>query len=204
MNGMKRLIPIMVLAALTVGSGTAMAQSAPQKVGLINIQAAIVQSVDGQKAARELQTKFAPKQSELEKLQQELVGLQDQLRNQEKTLSEDARNRLMRSIDDKTRALNRSNEDFNAEAQTAQQDTFNEIGGKMVPVIEEYAKKNGFTMVFDVSQIPVLYAEPSANITPAIIEQYNQLHAAPAAAAPKPAATAPAAPAATAPAAPKP
>ena len=201
---MKRLIPIMVLAALTVGSGTAMAQSAPQKVGLINIQAAIVQSVDGQKAARELQTKFAPKQSELEKLQQELVGLQDQLRNQEKTLSEDARNRLMRSIDDKTRALNRSNEDFNAEAQTAQQDTFNEIGGKMVPVIEEYAKKNGFTMVFDVSQIPVLYAEPSANITPAIIEQYNQLHAAPAAAAPKPAATAPAAPAATAPAAPKP
>lgn len=199
---MKRLIPIMVMAALTVGSGTAMAQTAPQKVGLINIQAAIVQSVDGQKAARELQTKFAPKQSELEKLQQELVGLQDQLRNQEKTLSEDARNRLMRSIDDKTRALNRSNEDFNAEAQTAQQDTFNEIGNKMVPVIEEYAKKNGYTVVFDVSQFPVLYAEPSANITPAIIEQYNQVHAAPAAAAPKPAATA--APAATAPAAPKP
>ena len=102
---MKRMIPTVmlmtVLAALTVGMGTASAQG--QKVGIINIQQAIAQSADGQKAAAALQTKFTPKRNELEKMQNELNALQDQLRNQEKTLSDDARNKLMRQIDDKTR-----------------------------------------------------------------------------------------------------
>src|SRR5690349_9585369 len=106
---MKRLIPPVLLmpmiAALTVGLGSASAQG--QKVGIINIQQAIAQSADGQKAARDLQAKFTPKRTELEKMQNELNSLQDQLRSQEKTLSDDARNKLMRQIDDKTRALNR-------------------------------------------------------------------------------------------------
>src|SRR5689334_21307950 len=101
MNGMKRLIPMIMIAALTVGLGSAFAQG--QKVGIINIQQAIAQSSDGQKAARDLQGKFAPKRTELEKMQNELNALQDQLRSQEKTLSDDARAKLMRQIDDKTR-----------------------------------------------------------------------------------------------------
>ncbi len=197
---MKRLIPMIMIAALTVGLGTASAQTA-QKMGIINIQMAIAQSTDGQKAARDLQARFSPKRGELEKMQSELSALQDQLRNQEKTLSEDARNKLMRSIDDKTRALNRTNEDATAEFQTAEQDVINEIGQKMMAIITDYAEKNGLSVVLDVSspQTPVLYADQPSNITPAVVEQYNKIHAAAApaaaapAAAPKPAA-APAAP----------
>ena len=103
---MKRMIPTVmlmtVLAALTVGMGTAAAQG--QKVGIINIQQAIAQSADGQKAATALQAKFTPKRNELEKMNSELTALQDQLRNQEKTLSDDARNKLMRQIDEIGRA----------------------------------------------------------------------------------------------------
>jgi outer membrane protein len=215
MNGMKRLVsPVLlstVIAALTVGLGSAFAQS--QKVGIINIQQAIAQSTDGQKAARDLQAKFAPKRTELEKMQSELSALQEQLRSQEKTLSDDARNKLMRQIDDKTRALNRSNEDATQEFQAAEQDAINEIGQKMMAIISDYAEKNNLSVVLDVSspQTPVLYADQPSNITQAIIEQYNKTHAAgaaptaaPAAAAPSaaPAAPKPAAPAA--PAAPKP
>jgi outer membrane protein len=199
---MKRLIPRIVLmtglAAMTVGLRPAFAQGG-QKVGIINIQQAIAQSSDGQKAARELQAKFAPKRTELEKMQNELNALQDQLRNQEKTLSDDARNKLMRQIDDKTRALNRSNEDATQEFQTAEQDAINEIGQKMMGIITDYAEKNGLAIVLDVSspQTPVLYADQPSNITQAVIDQYNKTHAAAAAAAPaaapKAAAPAPAA-----------
>ena len=39
---------------------------AQTKVGIIHIQNAIIATRDGQKAAQDLQTKFAPKQKELE------------------------------------------------------------------------------------------------------------------------------------------
>lgn len=197
---MKRMIPMIVLAALTVGLGSAFAQGS-QKVGIINIQMAIAQSTDGQKAARDLQAKFAPKRTELEKLQSEITALQEQLRNQEKTLSDDARNKLMRQIDDKTRALNRSNEDATQEFQTAEQDAINEIGQKMMAIITDYAEKNGLSVVLDVSspQTPVLYADQPSNITQAVIDQYNKTHAAAAAPAAAPAAKPPASPAAAAP-----
>ena len=183
-------------------AGRGFAQDKPPKVAIINIQAAIAQSNEGQEAAKALQTRFSPKRNELEKQQKDINDLQNQLRNQEKTLSEEARTRLLRSIDDKTKAFNRTNEDATSEFQQAEQDAINEIGRKMMGVLDEYAKKNEISVVLDVSspQTPVLYADVSMDITPKIIELYNQASAKPAASAPakpaaEPAAKPPAAPA---------
>jgi outer membrane protein len=182
-------------------SGTVLAQQqAATKMAIMDVQRAISQSSDGQQAAREITERFAPKRAELEKQQKEIADLQQQLNAQDKTLSEDARTKLMRSIDDKTRAFQRNNEDATAGFQTAQQDAVNEIGRKMLGIVDEYAKKNGLAMILDVSspQTPVLYADVALDITDDIIGMYNQATAKPAAAAPP----APAAPAASAPALP--
>jgi outer membrane protein len=184
------------------------AQDKATKMAIINIQIAIAQSNDGQKAAQEIQARFAPKQKELTAAQTEINSLQDQLKNQEKTLSDDARNKLLKSIDDKTRIFNRNGEDFQTEMQSAEQDAINEIGQKMMAVLSDYSQKNSFSVVLDVSspQTPVLYADNAINITQAIVDLYNQSTApkpattgstapAPSGAAPKPAAPAAAAPA---------
>lgn len=148
----------------------------PTKVGIINIQAAIAQSNEGQEAAKTLRDKFAPKRAELEKQQKDISDLQQQLRTQEKTLSDEARTKLLRTLDDKTRAFNRTNEDATSEFQQAEQDAINEIGRKMLGVISEYAEKNKYSLVLDVSspQTPVLYAEAVLDITQEIINLHNQ------------------------------
>ena len=189
---MKKIaVPILAMAVLC-WTGRGFAQDGIGKVGIINIQAAIAQSNDGQEAARQLQTRFASKRAELESQQKEIADLQTQLRNQERTLSEEARTRLLRSVDDKTKVFNRTNEDAQAEFQQAEQDAINEIGRKMIGVIDEYAKKNSLSLILDVSspQTPVLYADPATDVTRAIIELYNQATAKPAtSSAPAPAAT---------------
>ncbi|MBI4479880.1 MAG: OmpH family outer membrane protein [Acidobacteria bacterium] len=205
---MKCLVPGILTVLLLTFATAGLAQDKATKVAIINIQVAIAQTNDGQQAAKDIQAKFAPKQQELTKAQQEINALQDQLRNQEKTLSDDARNKLLKSIDDKTRMFNRNNEDATSEFQATEQEAINEIGQKLMGVLGEYAQKNSYSVVLDVSspQTPVLFAEPSIDITKDIIELYNQTHmkpaasaapATPAAAAPKPAAPAAAAPAAT-------
>jgi len=185
---------------LLAGSTASQAQDKPSKMAIINIQVAISQSNDGQKAANDIQSRFAPKRQALDKAQQEINALQDQLKNQEKTLSDDARAKLLKNIDDKTRVFNRDNEDASNDLQSAEQDAINEIGQKMMNVLSEYARKNGFTLVLDVSspQTPVLYADAAIDITKDIVDLYNQSTAKPAAGAAAPATTPAPAPAAAA------
>ncbi len=172
---MRIKVSAILAGLLVVFSASGFAQNAAQKVAIIDIQAAIARSKDGQAAIRDLQDKFAPKRVELENQQREISDLQNQLRNQEKTLSDEARTRLLRTLDDKTRRLNRDNEDATAEFQQAQQDVINGIGRKILGVISEHAQKNGLGLVLDVSspQTPVLYANATIDITQTIIEQYD-------------------------------
>jgi outer membrane protein len=54
----------------------------------------------------------------------------------------------------------------------------NEIGGKLMQVVEQYATQNGYAVVLDVSnqQSPVLWASASTDITADITRLYDQAH----------------------------
>lgn len=191
-------------ALLAGGTLTLTAQTPPTKIAIIHLQNAIIGTKDGQKAAKELETRFMPKRKEIEGRQGEIQALQAQLRASSNTASEEQKNKLMRDIDVKQKALQRDGEDASAELDQEQQKLFQDIGGKVMAVIDKYASDNGFAVVIDVSaqSSPVLYASTSVDITRQVVELFdkNTPTAAPAkppagAAAPPPAAPAPAKPA---------
>ena len=171
---------------------------APTKVAIIHVQNAILQTKDGQKAATDLQAKFAPKKAELEKKQADIAALQDQLRKGSATMSEDAKAKLMRDIDAGNKSMQRDQEDAQADLDQEQGKIMQELGKKMMAVLEKFATSNGYALVLDVSnpQTPVLWAASAIDITNDIVKLYDQAN--PGAAAP--AATKPAAPPAAAPA----
>jgi outer membrane protein len=146
------------------------------KVGVINIQSAIVSTKDGQKAAGEIQSRFSPKKAELEKRQTEIGQLQDQLNRGRNTLSEEARQALVRQIDQKTKSLNRDTEDAQTELNQEEQKVMGELFGRVMAVVDKYAKDNGFVLVLDVSsqQTPVLYASNTIEITKDIVDLYDK------------------------------
>jgi outer membrane protein len=147
-----------------------------QKVGVINIQGAIVSTKDGQKAASELESKATPKRKSIEAKQNEINGLKDQLQKGQNTLSEQAKNDLYRTIDQKTKSLNREMEDTQAELDQEQQKVLNDLGQKMLAVINKYALDKGYTLILDVSnpQTPVLWASSGIDITKDIIDLYDK------------------------------
>jgi outer membrane protein len=188
-----RMLPLVLgIAAL------AQAQTAGSKVGIIHVQNAILSTKDGQKAAGELQARFAPRKAELDKKQAVIAALQDQYRKGAATMSDDAKLKLTRDIDTNTKALNRDTEDAQAELDSEQGKLMQDLGQKMMSVLDKYAKDNGFALVLDVSnpQTPVLWASNGVDITNDIVGLYDK--SAPTAAA-KPAAGAPAAPVAARP-----
>jgi outer membrane protein len=187
----------------------AQAAASGTKVGIIHIQNAIISTKDGQKAAAELQTKFAPTKAKIEKKQQEIEADKGKLNQGANAMSADQKEKLMRDIDQKTKSLNRDTEDAQAELDQEQGKIMQELGQRIMAVINKYSKDHGYSLIIDVSsqQTPVLFAANEIDITSDIIKLYDQnapgaaASSAPAApAAPKPAAAAPATPAAQPPA----
>ena len=193
----------LVLPALVLGvAALAQAQGqVPTKIAVINVQTAILSTKDGQKAAADLQTAFNPRQQDLEKKQADLTALQDQLRKGSATMSEEAKTKLMRDIDATTTRVNRDRQDASSDLDEAQGKIMQELGGKMMAVMEKYAVQNGYAVVLDVSnpQTPVLWAASAVDITNDIVKLYDQAYpgtaGAPAVPAAKPPAVRPAAPA---------
>ena len=185
------LVPVLIWGAFAPARVQA---QVPTKVAIIHVQSAILGTKDGQKAQQDLQARFTPRRSAIEKKQADLAALQDQLKKGSATMSDAAKEKITRD-----------GEDFDAEVQQEEQKLMNDLGQKMMDVIIKYATQNGFALVVDVSnpQTPVLWADQSINITEPIVKLYDQAHpgtgaapaaTAPAAAAPKPAAPKPAAP----------
>ena len=102
----------------------------------------------------------------------------------------------MGDIDAKTKSFNRQVEDAQAELDQEQGRVLNELGGRMLAVLDKYAKDNGYAVILDVSsqQTPVLFAANSIDVTREVVDLYNKNAPAPGTAAPPASSTAPAAP----------
>lgn len=185
------LLPVLALGAALVPA--AQAQTGQTKVGIIHIQNAIISTKDGQKSAAELQTRYEPRRKEIEKKQGEIASYRDQLSRGSNTMSEEAKQSLMRQIDQRTKALNRDAEDAQADFEQDQNKVLQELGQKMMVVIDKYARDNGYAIILDISspQTPVLYAANGIDITQDIVGLYDKNTGGPAPAA-APGATTPA------------
>jgi outer membrane protein len=207
---------VFVAAFLMGGAVLAHAQCAtpPSKIGILHVEAAVLNTKEGQKAVAEWNAKFGPRQNELEKKQASITSMEDQLRKGAATMNEDARNKMTRDIDNARKSLQRDTEDAQADLQQDQNKVYSELSRKLYTVVDKYAKENCFAMIIDVSPQtqPLFWAAEAINLTNEMAQLYDKAYpvagaaAAPAGAKPTtPAApaTKSAAPAVAPPAAPK-
>jgi outer membrane protein len=169
-----------------------------QKLGAINIQAAMTGTKEGQKAAQDLEQKLEPRKKTIDAKAGQIRELQDKLQRGGAAMSETAKADLTRQIDERTKSYNRDMEDAQAELGDDNRRLIQELTTKMTKVIDEYAAANGFSIIFDVSNpnTPVLYTSNMIDVTRDIIALYDKANPVTAGTAPsKPAAPAPRPPA---------
>jgi len=190
MRNRSTLLIALILAGGSAVGLRAQTAAAQEKVGVINIQAAIAGTGEGKKVIADLQKKYAPRQQELQRLQQEIQAIQDQLSKQSATLSDEEQGRLNREAEDKQKLLKRSAEDAQNDFNRDRDEAIGQIGQKMVKVISDYAQQNGFKLVLDDAQIPIYFAAKDIEITQDIVKRYDTANPVADAGAAKPATTA--------------
>lgn len=211
-NSSIRIAALVAAGLLSTGTawaqGTAAAASAaPAKVGVVNIRQAIVATAEGKQASAELQSQFAPRQTELENLNKQINDLRQRLQASQGKLSADEEARLTKDGQRLASQFDRKQTEFNEDINAAQGDVIDRIGRKMVDVLDRYSRENGYSIVLDTSaqNTPILYASNQIDLTQDIIRLFDQAYPVKAGAATpqKPAAAKPA-PATTQPPATKP
>jgi outer membrane protein len=150
----------------------------PTKVAIIAIQQAIMATKEGAAAGAALNAKYQPKRDEFDKRQHDIQALTDQVKKGSATMSDEAKDKIARDIDAKTKSLQRDTQDTSADYEEEMGKVYQELGNKMLEIIQQYSYQNGYAVVLDVSnqQTPVIWAAPSANIIADIIKLYDQAH----------------------------
>jgi len=146
----------------------------PAKIALIAFEQAVIATNEGQKTLADMQKKYAPQKAKIEQLNTEIDTLKKQLQS---GLTDEQRAAKLKEIDAKDKRLQSETEDaqnaYDGEVRVA----LSKVMQKVNVVLQDYVKKNGYTLLLDVGgqQSPVMWAaaEPNADITQAIIDAYN-------------------------------
>lgn len=175
--------------------------SAAGKVGVIDVRAAIVNTAEGKQASAELQSQFAPRQTELENMNKQLNDLGQRLQASTGKLNQEEEARLTAQGTRLRQQIDRKQNEYQEDVNAAQGDVIDRIGRKLVDVLDRYAREHGYAVIIDSSaqNSPILYKSNQIDVTQDIIRLYDQAYPVKATAtaptqpkpAPKPAATQP-------------
>jgi outer membrane protein len=171
----------------TVLAAAAPAQSASAgKTAVLQVQNGILNTREGHQAFSDLESKFSARKADLEKRQNDIAALQDQLRKGAATMSEEAQRKVARDIERKTKALDYEAEMARADYEQEQADMMQALARKFHGVVDKYARDKELGIVVDVSnpQTPAFWWANAVDITNDVVRAYDAEY--PAASAPGP------------------
>jgi outer membrane protein len=148
--------------------------TAQNKVAVLNVQKAVLESAEIQAASAALEAKYKPRTQEIEKLQREIQSIQQQLQAGQGKLSTQAEADLTAQGQRKQRELTRSTEDLQADVERERNDILSKATARMHDVVQKLADEKGLDMVVDTSV--VLVFKPALDITADALAAYNKAY----------------------------
>jgi outer membrane protein len=175
-----------LLACLFVASSA----PAAEKIGFVSIGEVVAKSEAGKKAEEQFKKLVEKDRAAIQEREKELQKLKDELEKQRPLLRED----VLRTADyqKKFRDYQLLVKDSNEELQTKQQDIMKNLIPEIMKIVTAIGQKEKYTMIVDLSIIPMAYHASENELTQRVIEEFNKAPTSKAPASRAPAGKAPA------------
>ena len=170
---MRKLVMIAFIGLMTAGAFVAASLAQDTKVGFVNTLEVLYATEEGKRELEQLNQFASQKQQEIATQSSELQRLQEQYLTQQATLNSAARAESERTIADKERGLQRLQEDIELEYNQRRDQLLARASEKIQVIIDEYAKLNGFGVIFLRNESQT-YVDLSLDITQEVIQIYNE------------------------------
>jgi outer membrane protein len=151
--------------------------AAQTKVAVINLQRAVLESDEIQKASAAMEAKYKPRQQKLDEVQRELQSIQQQLQAGAGKLTQQAEADLNAQGQRKQRELTRMNEDLQSDVNGERNEILGKSTQRMTEVVKKLAEEKGYDVVVDVSN--TVYFKAALEITAEALAAYNKAYPAP-------------------------
>ncbi|WP_353684897.1 OmpH family outer membrane protein [Thermodesulfovibrio sp. 3907-1M] len=169
---MKRILFVFLAFVLTL-SFVSVAR-AELKIGVVDVIRVLNESEEGKKAVGQLQNMLEERQKILEEKQKKIQSLKEEFEKKRSVLSEDARKSKEDEIDRLQRELQRTAADYQVELQKKQNEITQSMFKEIRQLINEYAQKEGYSIILEKADQIILFTTPEVDITDKIISLYNQ------------------------------
>ena len=166
---MKSTLAIAFLGAAILAGGVMKADAAggvvAVKIGYVDLQRTLNETGAGKKAKGKLESDKKKKQGELDKKQKQLQAFAAELEKQRVVLKPDVLRQREKELQEKYVALQERY--FQLQQDLAKQEALlvREIFGKAGPVIQEIAKRDGYTIILEKNEGAVLFGAPALDLT---------------------------------------
>lgn len=120
-----------------------------------------------------LNREFQPRQTEINQLQQKSQQLNDDIEKTRTVADPKTIQQKMDQLEQLKKDLTRKGEDAQAAYTKRRQDIFAPLQEDIGKALETYAKAHGITVIIDASQVPLVYAAESIDITRVFINEFN-------------------------------
>ncbi|PTN38892.1 OmpH family outer membrane protein [Desulfonatronum sp. SC1] len=171
---MRLYFRVLLLATLLLMIGVSAPAWAQVKVGILDMQAIIAESVPGQEAMSELRTRFESMKGELDTQNETITKLRDELQRQSMVLSQEAQQDKELEYRRKVRDFQDQFQAFQVKMKTEEDRLSEPILDLLLEVINTYGKQNKFTMIIDGNASGLVYADDAVVITDAVKEELNK------------------------------
>jgi outer membrane protein len=142
------------------------------KIAIVSLQRAVLETAEIKKASAEMEAKYKPRQQEMEKLQRDIQGIQQQLQNNAGKLTPAAESDLTAQGQRKQRELQRLNDDLQADVNAERTDILAAASRKMQDVVRKLAEQKGLDVVVDVQS--TVFFKPALDVTTEAIAAYDK------------------------------
>jgi outer membrane protein len=141
------------------------------KIGFIDVQRAINESVSGKRARERFQSQIKKAESDLLKEKQELERLKSEFDKKSPLLKDDERRNLEADLQRRAVNYQRAMGDQQQELRQKEGEMTADILKELEKIVTEVGKADKFTIILERSQI--LYSDQATDITNKVIEVFN-------------------------------
>jgi outer membrane protein len=189
------LLASLALALLAVPLA-AQPAARPFKAAIIDPERVMLGSARGKQAYEPILKRRDEGLAQRAKMRQDLEEIQKRIADGRNSLGTEKLKQLQDEAEGMQIALERFSENLQREVGKLEQERMEPIEKELIPVINEVAREQGYTMVFKVWESGLVFADPAVDITELVIQRFDA-RAGAAAPGAKPAATPTPKPAAT-------
>ena len=144
-------------------------------IAVINTDKAVAQSLEGQRAINQLQTREMEINERLSSLNKRVLDLENRINSQQLTMSLEQKQKMLFDLEQLKILFSREQQDMIKDYQRLKFTLMERIMSEVRPIIDEIAEERGYQLVLDLSSDGVYYYETRFDITAEVTRRYDHL-----------------------------